>query len=85
MVVGDIVAMFVDSTPQDGVCQLVAGRGDLPSSVYKGVWMLCGVYGVQHDRQISAGRIFHAGRNIKAADGQAVLLIFYRTGTDGYI
>ena len=43
------------------------------------------VDGVQHNGKIAAGGIFHSGRNIKAADGQPMLLIFDRTCADGHV
>jgi hypothetical protein len=47
--------------------------------------MLGGKNAVQHDTQIAAGRIFHAGRHIDAADRQPMLLIFNGTGADSHI
>ena len=40
---------------------------------------------IQHNAEISAGRIFHSGRHIHTADSKTVLLIFHRTGSYGYI
>ena len=41
--------------------------------------------GVQHNGQVAAGRIFHTCGNVKAADHNAVLLVFNGSGADGHI
>ena len=43
---------------------------------------LCGNDGVDHNRKITAGRVFHAGRNVDAGNSQTVLLVFYGTCAD---
>ena len=38
---------------------------------------------VHHNCQVSTSRVLHSSRDIKSADCQAVLLVLYRTGSNG--
>ena len=40
---------------------------------------------IYHNTEITAGRIFHSGRDIHTADSQTVLLILYAAGADCHI
>ncbi len=65
--------------------QGIAGGLDFPSSVDEIMAGLCGDHRIEHDADIPAGGIFHAGRHIHAADGQAVLLILHGPCAHGHI
>ena len=58
---------------------------DIPAAVNEVMFALSCLHGVKHDRQITAGGIFHAGGYIHAADCHTMLLIFHGAGTDGDI
>ncbi len=77
--------MLVDGAPENRVGQLVAVCFNLPASVNKRVGMLCRVDGVQHNRKVAAGRIFHACGNVKAADGETMLLVLHGAGADRHV
>ena len=85
MVVRDRFPMLVYRTAKDCVREWVAGGLNLPASVNKTMSALCCNNGVQHNAVVTTGRILHTSRNIHAADGHTVLLVFYRAGTNGYI
>ena len=50
VVVGQALAMFADSTPQDGVCPGIAFCFYLPVPHDKLVAVLCGMNGIEHNR-----------------------------------
>ena len=85
MIIRDGNAAFVYCTTQNNVGEWVAGRVNFPSAMYKMMWMLCSVYRIQHNREVTTGRILHTASYIKTTDGQTMLLIFNRTGADGYM
>ena len=85
MIVGNGVSVFVDSTSKNGVSQRVSGSLHFPVPVNKVLFYLCSYHGVQHNGEISTGRILHAGRDIHTADYQTVLLILNRAGSNGHI
>ena len=76
------VAVLVGRTAENGVRQRISACLYLPGTVNKGVGALCGNDGVDHNRKITAGRVFHAGRNVDAGNSQTVLLVFYGTCAD---
>ena len=76
------ISVFVGRTAENGVCQRVSACLYFPGTVNKGVGALCGDDGVNHNRKITACRVFHAGRNIDAGNSQTVLLVFYGTCAD---
>ena len=80
VVVGQALAMFADSTPQDGVCPGIAFCFYLPVPHNKLVAVLGSMNGIEHNGQIAAGRIFHAYRNMTAAGNKTVLLVFHGAG-----
>ena len=79
------ISVFVGRTAENGVCQRVSACLYFPGTVNKGVGALCGDDGVNHNGKVTAGRVFHAGRNVDAGNGQAVLLIFYGTCADSNV
>ena len=54
----------------------IAGGIHLPAPVDEGVGVLGGHDGIEHDGNIPAGGIFHAHRDVNAAGGQSVFLVF---------
>ena len=85
VIIGNGVAMFVHRSSQDRMGQGIALCLYFPASGDEVMSSLGSYYRVQHNRKVSAGRIFHTCRNVQAADHQTVFLVFYRTGSDGYI
>ena len=75
MIIWNRDAALIDGTAQDNMSQIVSGGLDVPSPVDKGMTVLCGVDGVQHNGKIAAGRILHSGGNVDSAGNKAVLLI----------
>ena len=67
------------------MCQRVAACLHFVTTVYEMMWVLCRIYGVEHNRKVAAGRVFHTGCDIKTTDRQTVLLILDRTCTDGNV
>ena len=61
------------------MCIRIPGRLDFPAAVNKLLRILCCNDRIHHNRDISAGRIFHTGRDTDAAGYDAVLLILHRT------
>src|SRR5699024_7205469 len=82
VVVGLGDAALVDPAAQNRVGELVARGFDLAAGVGIVLGMLRGVNRVEHDRKITAGRVFHAGRDVEAARGLAVVLILNRARAD---
>ncbi len=83
MVILHAVSVFGNGSAQYDMGERVAGGFYFMAAVYEMVRMLRGIYGVEHNSKIAAGRIFHAGSDVKTADSQAVLLVFYGTGANG--
>ena len=78
VVVWQRAASFVHIAPQDCMGVRIAFAGNLPAAVYKCMGALSRGDGVHHYCKITAGRILHAHRNIKAAGSEPVLLVFHR-------
>ena len=85
MVILSCITMFADSTTKYNVCQWISGCLNFASTVYKVMWMLGCIYRIQHNGEITTGRVLHTGCNVKTADSQTVLLILNRTCTDGNV
>ena len=77
--------MLADSAAQNNMGQRISGGFHLIAPVNKMMRMLGGINGIQHNGEITTGRILHAGRDIHTADYQTMLLILNRAGTDGHI
>ena len=77
--------MLADSPAQDRMRQRIAGRTHLVTGEGKVMRMLCSIYGIEHNGKVTAGRIFHTTCYIKTTDGQTMVLVFYRTCTDGNV
>ena len=85
VIIGNVVSVLICCTAQNRVRQRISGCPVFRTSVDKGVRMLCGNNGVDHHRKITAGGVFHSGRDVKAGYGQPVLLVFYRPRADCHI
>ena len=85
MVVGDGIPVFVYRAPEYDMGYLISVRVYLPAPVDKRMPALGGHDGIEHHGEIAAGRIFHAGRNVHAADSHAVMLVLHRARSDGYV
>ena len=83
VVVGQRHASLVDRAAKDGVGQVVSRGLDVPVAVDEGVAVLGRIDGIQHDGQVAAGGVLHAGGHVDAAGHQAVLLVLHRAGADG--
>ena len=79
------LAVLVHIAPQDGVGVGVPLGVHLPVAVDEGVPPPGRGDGVHHDGQVSGGGVFHAHRDLDAAGGQAVLLVFHAAGAHGHI
>ena len=77
--------MLVGCTTQNGMCKLITVGLHFIAAIDESVRMLCGINGVQHNGEVTAGGVLHARRKIKAANRQTVLLILYAAGTDCHI
>lgn len=82
MIVWNVASVLACSAAQDGVGEVVAVCLHFIAAVDESVRMLCGINGVQHNGEVTAGGVLHARRKIKAANRQTVLLILYAAGTD---
>ena len=85
MIIRKNLPTLIDSTAKNRVSKRVAGGVHVPAPIDKGVSMLSSDNGVQHNCHVAAGRILHAGRDIKATDSHSMLLVFYGTGTNCHI
>ena len=85
MVVWMALAVTVNESPEDGVCHRVALALNLPVAVDEGMAALRGADGVHHNGEVATGRVLHSGGDVKAACGEAVLLVFYASGSYGYV
>ena len=79
------IAVLADCTAKNHVSQRISGCLHLVSAINEMMRMLCRVYRIEHNRKITTGRIFHSGSDIKTTDRQTMLLIFYRTCSDGNV
>ena len=85
MIVGNVASVLARRAAQDGVGEVVAVCLHFIAAVDESVRMLCGINGVQHNGEVTAGGVLHARRKIKAANRQTVLLILYAAGADCHI
>ena len=85
MVVGVGLAVIIDIAPQDGVGEWIARALDLPVAIDEGMGALSGTDGVHHHRKVAAGGVFHSHRDVQAAGGQTVLLVFDAARTDRHV
>ena len=69
--------MLVYRASQNGVSQRIPGTMDLAGTENEVVGQLGGHNGVEHYRQIAAGRVFHSNRDVASAGYQAVELILH--------
>lgn len=76
------IAVFVDGAAKHHMSQRVAAGFHFITPVYKVVRMLRSINGIEHNRKITAGRVLHAGGDVKAAYGEPVLLVFHGAGAD---
>ncbi len=76
---------LVDPAAQDRMGQRVAAGFHLAAGVGVVLGVLGRVDGVEHDREVTAGGVLHAGGHIKAAGGLAVVLVLDTAGADGHI
>ena len=81
MIVWHCLTMFVDSTTQNCMCEGISVCLYFPASVDETMRSLSCNNRIYHNAEITAGRIFHSGRDIHTADSQTMLLILNRTCT----
>ena len=67
------------------MCQIVSGCLNITTAIDEMMRMLGSSNGIQHNREITAGRILHTNRYIHSAGGKTMLLVFDRTCTDCFI
>ena len=85
MVVGHVVAKFVNITTQNGVSQRIAFRAHFPAVEQEALFMLGRFNRIHHDADVAAGGVFHAYGNAHAAGDHPVQLVFHGTGADSCI
>ena len=85
MIVRDGLTVFVDTTTENRMCKFVSAGFYITATVDEVMWVLCGNYRIKHNGQVTTCRILHADRNVHAACGQTVLLVFDGTCTDCFI
>ena len=85
MIIRDCLAIFINAAAENRVCQRITTCFHITSTINEMMWMLGSDYGVQHNRQVTAGRILHTNRDIHTAGSQTMLLVFYGTCTDCFI
>ena len=81
MIVWHCLTMFIDRTTQNCMCERISICLHLPASVDETMRSLSCNNRIYHNTEITAGRIFHSGRDIHTADSQTMLLILNRTCT----
>ena len=82
MIVRDSFSVFVYSTTKNGMSKFITCGLYFPASVDEAMSALSSYNRVEHNCEVTAGRVLHTCRNIHAADSQTMLLVFYRTCTD---
>ena len=85
MIIRDRLSVLVHAAAKNGMCQIISGCFHITSSVDEMMRMLSGSNRVQHNREITAGRILHTNRNIHTAGCETMLLVLYRTCTYRFI
>ena len=85
VVVRNSLSVLVYTTSENCVCQIISWSFHIISSVDEVVRMLCSSDRIQHNREITAGRILHTDRNIHATGSETMLLVLHRTCTYSFI
>ena len=82
VIVRNIVSMFASSTTEDDMRIWITRGFYFVATMYEVVRLLCSIYRVEHYREITTSRVFHAGCYVKSAYSKTMLLIFNGTSTD---
>ena len=85
MVVWDTGTVFINTASENYVGKLISIGSNITAPINKGMGMLCRYDRIEHNRKITAGRVFHSHRNVHSACSQPVLLILHRSCANGFI
>ena len=85
VIIGLALTMLVDGSAQNRMGVGIAVRMHFPAPENEGVPVLSCHDGIQHNRKIAAGGVFHADADFHAAGSKAVLLVFHRAGAHGHV
>ena len=79
------VTLTIYIASQNCMGQRIACSLHFPTTIQEGMARMSCNQRIHHNRQVTASRVLHTNRNIQTTCSQSVLLVFYRTSTNGNI